>query len=335
MGLAWRVPAAFPALALALLGRPMLSQAAADHAVARGAVRFESFYAAALGVRKRFVVYLPPSYARESRRRFPVAYFLHGRTGNESDWVARGDVDAVADSVFAAGLAEMILVMPDGDNSFWSNWARSVDVGTCAGDSLLEEAAATFCVRSSRYGDYVARNLVAWVDSAFRTQADRGHRVIAGLSMGGTGALVLALTYPDVFSAAASLSGVAAPRYLGPHPYRAPARYVESIEAWERDLGRPLPLWRARWGEDSTLWWRHDPARAARRLRRAGGPMPAIRLDVGVDDPYIDQNRALSDDLTALGIAHELLERPGGHVWAYWRDHVGETLAWLGSRMGR
>jgi len=327
-----RLVVALPVLA-ALVGRPLPGQTA--HAVARGEVRFESFYAPALGVRKRFVVYLPPSYARNARRRFPVAYFLHGRTGNEADWVARGDLDVVADSAFAAGIREMILVMPDGDNSFWSNWARSVDYDDCAGDSLLEETAETFCVRSSGYGDYVARGLVALVDSAFRTQADRGHRVIAGLSMGGTGALVLALTYPDVFGAAASLSGVAAPLYLGPDPYRAPARYVESIDAWERELGRPLPRWRARWGEDSTLWWRHDPARAARRLRLMGGTPPAIRLDVGLDDLYLNQNRALHEVLTNLGLAHEYVERPGAHQWAYWRAHAGETLAWLAGRMNR
>jgi len=131
-------------------------------------------------------------------------------------------------------------VMPDGDNSFWVNWEASPGVAACAADSLLAEAAPAFCVPVSRYGDYVARDLVAQVDSAFRTRADRAHRGVAGLSMGGTGALTLALSFPEVFSAVAALSSVAAPFYLGPRPYLAPARQAHSLRDIEEEMGRPL-----------------------------------------------------------------------------------------------
>lgn len=296
----------------------------------RGTVVVRSFFSRALGARKRYLVYLPLSYPRRRSTHYPVAYFLHGRTGNEADWVARGDLDAVADSVFGRTTPGMILVMPDGDNSFWVNWEASPGYAACASDSLLAEAAPSFCVPASRYGDYVARDLVAQVDSAFRTVADRAHRGVAGLSMGGTGALTVALTYPEVFSAVAALSSVAAPFYLGPRPYQAPARQAHSVEDMEEAMGRPLgPFTRARWGADTAAWWRHDPESAARRLLNTGRGLPAIRLEVGKSDPYLDENRAFAAALRELHVAHEYIEREGGHQWSYWRAHLGATLLWL------
>jgi len=321
------------ALLLALAGSAAAQSAPAARPSQRGTVQVRSFYSAALGARKRFLVYLPPSYPRRGTR-YPVVYLLHGRTGNEAEWLAKGDLDAVADSVFAAGPPPLILVMPDGDNSFWVNWEASPGVAACAGDSLLAEAPSSFCVPVSRYGDYVARDLVAQVDSAFRTLADRAHRGVAGLSMGGTGALTLALTYPDVFSAVAALSSVAAPFYLGPRPYQAPAGQARSLGDLEEAMGRPLgPFTRARWGPDTAAWWRHDPERAARRLRDSGRGLPAIWLEVGTGDPYLDENRAFAAALRELHVAHQYLEREGGHQWSYWRAHLGETLRWFQHRL--
>ena len=299
---------------------------------ARGSVRLESFVSPALGVRKRYLVYLPPSYGRETGRRYPVIYALHGATGNESDWVSRGELDRIADSVFAAGVPELILVLPDGDNSFWVNWAVSPGYADCARNLRLTEAASTFCVAASRYGDYLAGDVVARVDSVYRTLATRAHRGLLGLSMGGTGALTLALTYPDRFSATAAFSAVAAPFYIGPHPYRAPARQASSFDELDQAFGSPQPG-RRRYGVDTMLWVRYDPERAARALRQSGGPLPAIRLDVGRDDPYIDQNRALDAALTALAVPHEYYERPGEHQWVYWRTHTAATLAWLARQL--
>jgi S-formylglutathione hydrolase FrmB len=299
-----------------------------------GSLRLEEFFSSALGASKRYLIYLPPSYRQASRQRYPVVYVLHGATGNEADWVARGDLDRIADSVFVTGLPELILVMPDGDNSFWANWAISPGYQDCARNAELGEAATTFCVASSRYGDYLAGDLVAHVDSAYRTLGDRAHRGVMGLSMGGTGALTLALTYQGTFSATAALSAVAAPFYIGPHPYRAPARQATSFDELDQALGGPQPG-RRRYGTDTALWSRYDPERAARALQRSGGPLPAIRIDVGRDDPYIDQNRALDAALTALGVPHEYYERAGAHQWVYWRTHTASTLVWLAGHLAR
>lgn len=307
---------------------------ASGQAVRNGVVEVASFDAPALGVRKRFLVYLPPSYAMARRRRYPVVYLLHGLTGNESDWVARGDLNVVADSLAARGGPELIVVMPDGDNSFYTNWNASPGLGACASDTTLGESATTFCVPSSRYGDYIAHDLVSHVDGTYRTIAGRAHRAVAGLSMGGTGALTLAFTYPQVFSAVASLSAPAAPLYLGTDRYGPPGRFAATMAEWERALGRPISTaWRARWGSDTSTWWRQDPMRAVRRLAAAGDSLPMIHIEVGTADPYLDHNRALDAALTAIGAAHQYVERPGGHNWAYWRAHVAGVLVWLADQI--
>ena len=81
------------------------------------------------------------------------------------------------------------------------------------------------------------------------------------------------------------------------------------------------------------FWWRYDPERAARVLRQSGGPLPAIRLDVGGNDHYIDQNRALDAALTGLGVPHEYHEREGTHHWVYWRTHAAAALRWLADHL--
>jgi S-formylglutathione hydrolase FrmB len=322
-------------LSLLMACRPTASPTPVSPEVSpHGTLGVESFFSRSLGVRKRYLVYLPPSYRQASRKRYPVVYVLHGATGNEADWVARGDLNVIADSVFGRGVPELIFVMPDGDNSFWANWAISPGYQDCARNAELAEAATTFCVATSRYGDYLAGDLVAHVDSAYRTLGDRAHRGLMGLSMGGTGALTLALTYPGSFSATAAFSALAAPFYIGPHPYRAPARQAASFDELDQAMGSPQPG-RRRYGIDTALWSRYDPERAARVLQQSGGPLPAIRLDVGRDDPYLDQNRALDAALTTLGVPHEYYERDGAHQWAYWRTHTAATLVWLAGQLTR
>jgi S-formylglutathione hydrolase FrmB len=303
---------------------------------AAGRVRADTLWSAALRTRKQFLVYLPASYDREPTRRYPVAYYLHGLWGDETNWVRMGRLDAAMDSLVGAGRPEMIVVMPDGDDSWYTTWNTLGTTDACLRDTVRKEPAASYCVPWTHYDDYVARDLVAKVDSTYRTQADRRHRGIAGLSMGGYGALSLALRYPDVWSAAASHSGVVAPLLVNASPFTAaaPPRWAASVDTLAK-------RWRNYWttipyafGKDTAGWWARDPGRLAARLqRRDPARMPALFLDVGVDDLTRDQNRALHATLDGLGIAHAYAEWPGAHSWAYWRAHVPESLAWLGARI--
>src|SRR6185437_2458472 len=155
---------------------------------------------------------------------------------------------------------------------------------TCR-DSIRSESAERGCVKSARYAEYVARDLVAYVDARYRTRADRAHRAIGGLSMGGYGAVKLALQFPRVFAAAASHSGVLSPRLIGPNPFTMPPVYAADADTLLR-LKIPGPTV---FGRNLALWMDNDPAILAARLERAGGPMPAIYMDVGSSDPFLHE----------------------------------------------
>lgn len=333
-----RLPVFIVVLSVACSGRFFSSLGSAIAAAAppppAGEVHEDVFMSDALGVRKHVVVYLPPSYAKDTTRRFPVVYYLHGLSGTETDWASKGSIDVAADSLFARGTPEMIIVLPDGDDGWYTTWTTTVDYRTCA-DTLRNESADRHCVRRQRYDDYIARDVVRHIDSRYRTVNDAGRRGIGGLSMGGYGALSIALRYPDVFGATASHSGVVSPMYAGPRPFVAPPRYANTLEEIRATTGALWGRYQMFWGNDLERWRAADPARLAESLRRRGGRMPALFIDCGVDDGLIDQNRALHAELTRLQITHEYHEWPGAHTWRYWSTHVRESLAWMGREIGR
>jgi S-formylglutathione hydrolase FrmB len=306
------------------------AQLAPPHAraVPSGEVRLERFHSAALGVTKGYAIYLPAAYAANPGRRFPVLYLLHGYSGNEGTWVTQGRADAIADSAFAAGVAPMILVMPDGDQSYWADWSASPGTA-CDAAAQLGEAAATACVAQSRYGEYVRHDLTAMVDARYRTIPGRRGRGIAGISAGGTGALVLAFNAPDIYSAVAALSAVAMPLSTADRRCGEPVQMASSLQELESALGRPMPGWRMRWGTDTTQWWRFDPSRAARRLAAVHGPHPAIRLEAGDADPLTGGTCALAALLDSLGMAPSLTVSRGAHDWTLWQARLGEVLSWF------
>lgn len=309
-----------------------LSPARRANAIPSGEVRFERFYSTALGVTKGYAIYLPAAYAAKPARRFPVLYLLHGYAGNEGTWIIQGRADVIADSVFAAGLAPMILVMPDGDQSYWADWSASPGMA-CDAAAQLGEAAATACVTQSRYGEYVRHDLTAAVDGRYRTVRGRRGRGIAGISAGGTGALVLAFNAPDAYSAVAALSAVAIPLSTADRRCGEPVHAAASVQELEDALGRPMPGWRMRWGTDTTRWWRFDPARAARRLAAGSGPRPAIRLEAGDGDPLTGGTCALAALLDSLGMAPSLTVSPGAHDWTLWQARFGDVLSWFATVM--
>jgi S-formylglutathione hydrolase FrmB len=300
---------------------------------AKGRVHEDAFFSVALGVRKHVVVYVPPSYATQPAKRFPVAYYLHGLGGSETDWVSKAGIDDVADSLFAAGTPEALVVMPDGDDGWYTNWEDQVSYATCA-DTLHGEAPAKYCVEHERYDDYVAHDVVAYIDTHYRTLADRAHRGIGGLSMGGYGAITLALDHSDVFAAAASHSGVLSPMYVGAHPFAQPARYASDVDEIKSAAGAFYSRYLHYWGHEVTRWRAADPAHIADVLRRRGEVLPALFIDSGTEDGFVDQNRAFHAELTKLGIAHAYAEWPGAHTWRYWSTHVHESLAWMLKRIG-
>lgn len=133
-------------------------------------------------------IYLPPSYAADPLRRYPVIYLLHGIFDDYNVWIENVDVPAILNRLIQAGdIPELMVVMPNGGNKFGGGFYRNSAV-------------------SGRWADYIANDLVNFIDNQFRTLADSENRAIVGHSMGGYGALNLVMTHPGVFSVAWALS---------------------------------------------------------------------------------------------------------------------------------
>ena len=196
-------------------------QVAAEH----GIVRAMTFRSPALGGRiRKFMIYLPPSYASSPTQRFPVIYLLHGSPGTMNNWFGGAHADTTTnDLITTEKIGEVILVAPDGNGPVYkfSEWANSRD-----GRQRMEDA--------------IAHDLVAFIDGHYRTIASPAGRTLAGLSDGGFGAANIALHHPDVFGSVLTLGGFyRADKSLvfgtGPlddttHHYNSPAVYITTAE---------------------------------------------------------------------------------------------------------
>ena len=303
--------------------------ASAPAPAGKGTVETHVFRSDALGVDKRYVVYLPAGYAA-STERFPVIYLLNGIGGDETNWTEHGHADAAAD---ALGL-RAIIVMPDGDSGFYANGVTPADYDACVqrGERIYGQVAdrSTFCVRTPRYEDYIVKDVVAHVDATYRTIPERGARALTGQSMGGFGALHLAMRHQDQFASVASHSGVDALLYGGPWPYdaaKAPAALVEDVSRWGAQA-EPIGAWvRAIFGPELANWRAHDPALLAAKLQ--DGAL-AIYLDAGTADHFGLHAGAeyLHDVLTRAGVKHEFTLVPGGrHDYSLWSVRIRDSLA--------
>ncbi len=289
----------------------------------RGELREESFYSEALGVMKSYLVYLPPDYELNDAR-FPVVYMLHGLGGDEDDWSKMG-LAVAADALSLRA----IVIMLDGDDSYYANRASSVDYDACLTQPRPFGRASsmrTYCVKEARYETYVTSDVVTHVDATYRTIAKREARAIGGLSMGGFGALMLAMRHKDLFSSAASHSGVAALVYKGPFPYqRGRAETHTSVMSLVNARGRFGENLQTIFGPDMSNWLAHDPATLARTLKN--GEL-SLYLDCGTEDELKLQHGAayLHDILDERGIAHAFALIPGRHNPQFWASRIDHSL---------
>ena len=256
-------------------------------------------------------VMLPAGYDSRSARRYPVLYLLHGHGGNHNDWPSH-DADKVV------GDTPVIVVMPDGGyDGFYSDWyGTDVDGHTPAPAPGWE----TFHIRE----------LLPWVDATYRTIADRGGRAIAGLSMGGFGAMSYAARHPDLFVAAGSFSGAVDIDDGYPIGGTVMASLANLPDGKQPDgciWGDPLT--------QDVLWRDHDPTELARNLSAlslylASGDGRPGRYDsapnlgaMGIEGGVFLMTDAFDKALTAARVAHTTnLYGPGTHSWPYWMDDL-------------
>ncbi len=147
-----------------------------------------------LGATRRLNIYTPPSYHLSSKN-YPVLYLLHGSGGDENAWMELGHVNRIMDNLIAEGkIEEMIVVMPNG------NPGMTAAPGETA-DGLDYKPVMSNKLPGFKNGKYEAAfpEIVKYVDKNYRTIPDKGHRALAGLSMGGFHTLVISANYPDMF----------------------------------------------------------------------------------------------------------------------------------------
>jgi putative tributyrin esterase len=280
-----------PARNLLLCLALLVSLAAYAQTPAPVAARIETvnFESKLVGQALPYHVVLPPDYDVPPSRalRYPVLYLLHGLGGSHDDWISNR-----AHLAQHAMQYHIIIVTPEGKDGWYTDGAAA----------------------NEKFESYIVQELLPDVERRYRTIAMREGRAVAGLSMGGYGALKFGVKYPDKFIFAASMSGAhGAPRW--------DANDKELIDFVKPSLARVYGAM-------------DNPVRAANDLFKLIDALPPERiaqlpflyLDCGTEDFLIDSNRALDELLVKRKIPHEFRELPGGHTWPYWDQQVQEIL---------
>jgi S-formylglutathione hydrolase FrmB len=276
-------------------------------ACAAGTVQFGALASESLGVSKKFLVYLPQDYSEHSGR-YPVIYQLHGWGASQATWT--GPELRIHDVADAMKL-QAIIVMPDGDRSMYLDSVTPVDYKACMSEQNPKrnraESRVDFCVREPRYASYIIRDLIPYIDSVYRTIDKPAARGISGDSMGGFGAMQLAMRSKQ-FASVVSHSGGLSMLYKGPKPFQpgmaevwTEVVHLPGREEVEAALGDSIDNWRA-----------HDPYSLA---GKGVGEQLAIYFDVGTEDEAgsYEMSMHFAERLTELNINHTFVEVPGGH----------------------
>jgi S-formylglutathione hydrolase FrmB len=240
-------------------------------------------------------VLLPSGYAG-STRRYPVLYLLHGAASDYRAWTAAGDAERLT-----PGRA-LIVVMPDsGAKGGYVDWFNAGLGGP------------------PRWESYHVAQLVPFIDRRYRTLPSRGRRAIAGLSMGGFGTMAYAARHPDLFGFAAAFSGAVDTNNV----------LYQSVTS-DAVFG-PRATQEIRW-RGSNPWDLADNLRHTQLVLRTGNGGPGGPFGGGdiVEEVVHQMNASFHDRLRRLGIPHLWDDYgPGGHMWAYWRRDLHETLPLL------
>ena len=265
-----------------------------------------SLYSVSLSRQMPYRIFLPPGYfdPRADAVRYPVLYLLHGHESEENylahnHWIERTEVATIADTY------EMIIVFPEGLRSWYSNYHDSTP-GT------------------NRFEDYMVRDLIGHIDETYRTRPERESRAIAGNSMGGHGAMKLAARRPDLFCAAASLSGIFDLSLAGVASHLEPI-FPNNM----RTVFGPHPK--------NLIYYQGNSAVSLAANFASPGDMGSthtrLHFNTGLLDHYLAPLWAIeyARVLDGLGIPYDAAIYGGdwetaGHNWTYWGNHIGEVL---------
>jgi putative tributyrin esterase len=236
-----------------------------------------------LGRDMSYRVILPSKYRVNKSARFPVIFLLHGLTGHSTNWTDLTKIEEYAKKY------DLIIAMPEGGDGWYTDGESPND----------------------KWESYIIQEFLPEIDKNFRAIPARNRRAIAGLSMGGYGALKFGLKFPDRFILVGSFSGA----------IDAPLR------------GQVHQFWRpsimAIFGPEGSTTRRSNDIFQMVRDRSANdiGSLPFFYLDCGTEDTVnFTNNRDFSGLLLERKIPHEFRQLPGAHNWQYWDRQVQEFL---------
>jgi S-formylglutathione hydrolase FrmB len=269
----------------------LLLAVAPDSFAATGRVECNSLPSRILQRPVSYCIILPPSFDAEKTRQFSVLYFLHGLGDNEQSFIHTGAWNLTEDLLSTGDIKEFLIVTPNGGASFYIN----------SKDGKV------------RYEDFLLQEFFPFNEKRYRVKPGRGQRAIAGISMGGYGALHLALSHPLLFSSVGAHSAALLdkfPAFSGAAPDSISTRMLGHV------FGNP---------PDRSFMERNSPLTLAKSADLRG---LKIYLDCGDQDDYGFEEgaEALDKILSSRRIAHEYHLYPGRHDAAYFGEHLPASL---------
>lgn len=234
-------------------------------------VEYVKIYSASMGREIDCSVVIPETIAQGEKA--PAIYLLHGHGGNYRTWVKDFDTEKLADQY------GVFIISPDGNRNSWY-WDSPID-------------------STSKYETFVSKELVAYIDKQYPTIPTRDSRAISGFSMGGHGALYIAMRHQETFGAVGSMSGGVD---ILPFP-----------KSWEMEqyLGTKAK-YPKRWFEYSVMG----------QLHRLTSSSLEIIIDCGREDFFFEVNESLNKAFVYNNIPHTYIIRKGSHNLTYWQESL-------------
>ena len=246
-----------------------------------------------------YSIHLPVGYYSSEKTYYPVLYLLHGFSGDETNWTELGNAKLIADSLVALQKIEpFIIVMPDGMNSYYINDYKNI----------------------TPYEDFFIKELLPYIENKYRIIRDDEERAICGNSMGGYGAIILTVKYPDIFSTCISLSP--AVRNAEIFAKMKQAKYENNFaHLFGSGLNENKRI-TSHWKSNSPYYLIDN--NLADNLNEVNW-----YISCGLQDFLLPAAEAFHTLLTQYNIDHEYVTKPGNHDWDYWQESLeGGLLYW-------
>ncbi len=247
-----------------------------------------------------YSVYLPADY-ETSNRSYPVLYLLHGYSDDETGWIQFGEANLIADKGIANGdFPPCIIIMPDGKVSWYVNSFDGKDP----------------------WEDMFIQEFIPAMEKKYRIRSKKEFRAIAGLSMGGNGALLLSMHNPELFSTCVAMSaGTFTDEEISSNGRYD--HYFKNIYGEKPETGV------------SDYWKANSPIHLLDSVDKEQLKSIRFYIDCGDDDFLYKGNSALHVKMRDLGIPHEYRVRNGGHQWEYWRTGLFDGLKFMAQSFHR